>query len=185
MKRGGERKWLAQFIPHNVPECDLEYISSAEGGQRRCFATISSVFFLRTVQSVVFYPHSLKNVGCISSCFFFCSMCISYFSESFFPLSPDDAVTSELSKLLHEIKKCRDRDYSFEELCHTISSHSMDSFGSGRLSDEERPDRPNGTLTRVGKVQLSYDTGLVRWKEFEGEILLLSSGASCKLSQLS
>uniref|UniRef100_I3JZS9 Ankyrin repeat and sterile alpha motif domain containing 1B n=1 Tax=Oreochromis niloticus TaxID=8128 RepID=I3JZS9_ORENI len=40
----------------------------------------------------------------------------------------NDAVTSELSKLLHEIKKCRDRDYSFEELCHTISSHSMDSF---------------------------------------------------------
>uniref|UniRef100_A0A3B3WDY7 Ankyrin repeat and sterile alpha motif domain containing 1B n=1 Tax=Poecilia mexicana TaxID=48701 RepID=A0A3B3WDY7_9TELE len=39
---------------------------------------------------------------------------------------------SELSKLLHDIKKCRDRDYSFEELCHTISSHSMDSFGSGR-----------------------------------------------------
>uniref|UniRef100_A0A673AG96 Ankyrin repeat and sterile alpha motif domain containing 1B n=1 Tax=Sphaeramia orbicularis TaxID=375764 RepID=A0A673AG96_9TELE len=48
---------------------------------------------------------------------------------------------------------CRDRDYSFEELCQTISSHSMDSFGSGRLSDEERPDRPNGTLTRGGKVQ--------------------------------
>uniref|UniRef100_A0A674P394 Ankyrin repeat and sterile alpha motif domain containing 1B n=1 Tax=Takifugu rubripes TaxID=31033 RepID=A0A674P394_TAKRU len=63
----------------------------------------------------------------------------------------NDAVTSELSKLLHEIKKCRDRDYSFEELCQTISSHSMDSFGSGRLSDEERPDRPNGTLTRVFK----------------------------------
>uniref|UniRef100_A0A674N0N4 Ankyrin repeat and sterile alpha motif domain containing 1B n=1 Tax=Takifugu rubripes TaxID=31033 RepID=A0A674N0N4_TAKRU len=41
----------------------------------------------------------------------------------------NDAVTSELSKLLHEIKKCRDRDYSFEELCQTISSHSMDSFG--------------------------------------------------------
>ncbi|XP_076014961.1 ankyrin repeat and sterile alpha motif domain-containing protein 1B [Genypterus blacodes] len=63
----------------------------------------------------------------------------------------NDAVTSELSKLLHEIKICRDRDYSFEELCHTISSHSMDSFGSGRLSDEERADRPNGTLTRGGK----------------------------------
>lgn len=29
----------------------------------------------------------------------------------------------------------------------------MDSFGSGRLSDEERPDRPNGTLTRVTKVE--------------------------------
>uniref|UniRef100_A0A667Z491 Ankyrin repeat and sterile alpha motif domain containing 1B n=1 Tax=Myripristis murdjan TaxID=586833 RepID=A0A667Z491_9TELE len=63
----------------------------------------------------------------------------------------NDAVTGELSKLLHEIKKCRDRDYSFEELCQTISSHSMDSFGSGRLSDEERSDRPNGTLTRVTK----------------------------------
>ncbi|XP_054608901.1 ankyrin repeat and sterile alpha motif domain-containing protein 1B isoform X1 [Dunckerocampus dactyliophorus] len=64
----------------------------------------------------------------------------------------NDAVTSELSKLLHEIKKCRDRDYSFEELCHTISSHSMDSFGSGRLSDDERLDgAPNGTLTRVAK----------------------------------
>ncbi|XP_056131620.1 ankyrin repeat and sterile alpha motif domain-containing protein 1B isoform X2 [Lampris incognitus] len=73
-----------------------------------------------------------------------------------FPLSPstsspDDTVTGELSKLLHEIKKCRDRDYSFEELCQTISSHSMDSFGSGRLSDEERSDHPNGTLTRVSK----------------------------------
>uniref|UniRef100_A0A8C6UG00 Ankyrin repeat and sterile alpha motif domain containing 1B n=1 Tax=Neogobius melanostomus TaxID=47308 RepID=A0A8C6UG00_9GOBI len=61
----------------------------------------------------------------------------------------NDAVTSELSKLLHDIKKCR--DYSFEELCQTISSHSMDSFGSGRLSDEEHPDRPNGTLTRVSQ----------------------------------
>ncbi|XP_072311221.1 ankyrin repeat and sterile alpha motif domain-containing protein 1B isoform X2 [Eucyclogobius newberryi] len=61
----------------------------------------------------------------------------------------NDAVTSELSKLLHDIKKCR--DYSFEELCQTVSSHSMDSFGSGRFSDEERPDRPNGTLTRAGQ----------------------------------
>uniref|UniRef100_H2ML35 Ankyrin repeat and sterile alpha motif domain containing 1B n=1 Tax=Oryzias latipes TaxID=8090 RepID=H2ML35_ORYLA len=61
----------------------------------------------------------------------------------------DDAVTSELSRLLNDIKKCR--DYSFEELCHTISSHSMDSFGSGRLSDEEHTDKPNGTLTRVSK----------------------------------
>lgn len=67
-------------------------------------------------------------------------------------------MTSELSKLLHEIKKCRDRDYSFEELCQTISSHSMDSFGSGRLSDEERTDRPNGTLTQVFKVRSSYST---------------------------
>nr|XP_020455287.1 ankyrin repeat and sterile alpha motif domain-containing protein 1B-like [Monopterus albus] len=63
----------------------------------------------------------------------------------------NDAVTSELSKLLHEIKKCRDRDYSFEELCHTISSHSMDTFCNRRLSDEEHPDRLNGSLTQVSK----------------------------------
>uniref|UniRef100_A0A8C1J9E3 Ankyrin repeat and sterile alpha motif domain containing 1B n=1 Tax=Cyprinus carpio TaxID=7962 RepID=A0A8C1J9E3_CYPCA len=62
----------------------------------------------------------------------------------------DDAVTGELSKLLNEIKICRDKDCSFEELCQTISSHSqsMESFSSGRLSDEER----NGTLTRINKV---------------------------------
>lgn len=45
---------------------------------------------------------------------------------------------------------CRDRDYSFEELCQAISSHSqsMESFCSGTLSDEER----NPTLTHVSKV---------------------------------
>ncbi|XP_026065511.1 ankyrin repeat and sterile alpha motif domain-containing protein 1B-like isoform X7 [Carassius auratus] len=61
----------------------------------------------------------------------------------------NDAVTGELSKLLNEIKICRDKDCSFEELCQTISSHSqsMESFSSGRLSDEER----NGTLTRINK----------------------------------
>ncbi|XP_036373996.1 ankyrin repeat and sterile alpha motif domain-containing protein 1B-like isoform X3 [Megalops cyprinoides] len=59
----------------------------------------------------------------------------------------NDAVTGELSKLLNEIKMCRDKDYSFEDLCQTISSHSMESFGSGRLSDEER----NSTLSKVGK----------------------------------
>uniref|UniRef100_A0A8C6KXP8 Ankyrin repeat and sterile alpha motif domain containing 1B n=4 Tax=Nothobranchius TaxID=28779 RepID=A0A8C6KXP8_NOTFU len=74
-------------------------------------------------------------------------------------LCPDEAVTSELSKLLHDVKKCRDRDYSFEELCHTISCHSMDSFGSGRLSDEDRPDRPNGTLTRGTRVGASVKAG--------------------------
>ena len=104
----------------------------------------------------------------------------SSFSLSFFLLlSPDDAVTSELSKLLHEIKKCRDRDYSFEELCHTISSHSMDSFGSGRLSDEERPDRPNGTLTRV-KVRGSVMTE--RWCVWSYFPLVLGLRlSSCKL----
>ncbi|KAJ8261827.1 hypothetical protein GJAV_G00158870, partial [Gymnothorax javanicus] len=59
----------------------------------------------------------------------------------------NDAVTGELSKLLNEIKMCRDKDYSFEDLCQTISSHSMESFGSGRLSDEER----NSPLNKVSK----------------------------------
>lgn len=138
-----------------MDECDFERVSSAEGSQWSCFATTSYVFFLCTVQSVLFdlfctgsdrdwrHTDALMSFGCV----FFPP------SRFLFLLSPDDAVTSELSKLLHEIKKCRDRDYSFEELCHTISSHSMDSFGSGRLSDEERPDRPNGTLTRGSKVQ--------------------------------
>ncbi|KAM6986829.1 ankyrin repeat and sterile alpha motif domain-containing protein 1B isoform 1-T1 [Aplochiton taeniatus] len=58
----------------------------------------------------------------------------------------NDAVTGELSKLLSDMKKCRDRDYSFEELCQTISSHSVDSFCSGRLSDEEHS---NGSISRV------------------------------------
>nr|XP_023672624.1 ankyrin repeat and sterile alpha motif domain-containing protein 1B isoform X5 [Paramormyrops kingsleyae] len=59
----------------------------------------------------------------------------------------NEAVTGELSKLLNEIKMCRDKEYSFEDLCHTISSHSMESFGGGRHVDEQR----NGTLTRVHK----------------------------------
>uniref|UniRef100_A0A3B4E3E4 Ankyrin repeat and sterile alpha motif domain-containing protein 1B n=1 Tax=Pygocentrus nattereri TaxID=42514 RepID=A0A3B4E3E4_PYGNA len=55
----------------------------------------------------------------------------------------NDAVTGELSKLLNEIKMCRDRDYSFEELCQTISSHSqsMESF-SVRTSGRPSPPLP-------------------------------------------
>ncbi|KAG7252375.1 hypothetical protein CRUP_014232, partial [Coryphaenoides rupestris] len=33
----------------------------------------------------------------------------------------NEPVTGDLSKLLQDIKRCRDRDYSFEELCQTIS----------------------------------------------------------------
>uniref|UniRef100_A0A8C5B0D5 Ankyrin repeat and sterile alpha motif domain-containing protein 1B n=1 Tax=Gadus morhua TaxID=8049 RepID=A0A8C5B0D5_GADMO len=55
-----------------------------------------------------------------------------------------EAVSGDLSKLLQDMQRCRDS--SFEELCQTVSSHSMDSYCSGRLSDEERPDpqRLNG-----------------------------------------
>ncbi|GAA6086384.1 ankyrin repeat and sterile alpha motif domain-containing protein 1B isoform X1 [Tachysurus ichikawai] len=61
----------------------------------------------------------------------------------------NETVTGELSKLLNDIKMCRDRDYSFEELCQAISSHSqsMESFCSATLSDDER----NTTLTHITK----------------------------------
>ncbi|XP_043943845.1 ankyrin repeat and sterile alpha motif domain-containing protein 1B isoform X6 [Protopterus annectens] len=60
-----------------------------------------------------------------------------------------DAVTGELSKLLSEIKMCQEKDYSFEELCHTISAHSMDSFSSPKLSDEESGRR--GSVSKANK----------------------------------
>ncbi|XP_066561724.1 ankyrin repeat and sterile alpha motif domain-containing protein 1B isoform X3 [Amia ocellicauda] len=59
----------------------------------------------------------------------------------------NETVTGELSKLLNEIKMCKDKEFSFEDLCQTISSHSMESFGSGKLSDEDR----NGSLTKTNK----------------------------------
>uniref|UniRef100_A0A673ITA6 Ankyrin repeat and sterile alpha motif domain-containing protein 1B-like n=1 Tax=Sinocyclocheilus rhinocerous TaxID=307959 RepID=A0A673ITA6_9TELE len=79
-------------------------------------------------------PHTLHTPFRSRSQLSFCSL--SLFLLPFV----DNAVTGELSKLLNEIKICRDKDCSFEELCQTISSHSqsMESFGSGRLSDEEQ-----------------------------------------------
>lgn len=35
-------------------------------------------------------------------------------------------MTGELSKLLDEIKLCQEKDYSFEDLCHTISDPCLD-----------------------------------------------------------
>lgn len=80
---------------------------------------------------------------------------ICVFMSVSFLLSADETVTGELSKLLNDIKMCRDRDYSFEELCQAISSHSqsMESFCSGTLSDEER----DTTLTHVNKVRSATD----------------------------
>lgn len=74
-----ERKWLAQFAPHAVDECDFERVSSAEGSQWSCFATTSYVFFLCTVQSVLFdlfctgsdrdwrHTDDLMSFGCVFS----------------------------------------------------------------------------------------------------------------------
>nr|XP_008109027.1 PREDICTED: ankyrin repeat and sterile alpha motif domain-containing protein 1B isoform X2 [Anolis carolinensis] len=46
-----------------------------------------------------------------------------------------DVVTGELSKLLNEIKLCQEKDYSLEELCHTVSDHYLDNVS--KASEEE------------------------------------------------
>ncbi|KAM9025907.1 ankyrin repeat and sterile alpha motif domain-containing protein 1B isoform 4-T4 [Ara ararauna] len=46
-----------------------------------------------------------------------------------------EAVTGELSKLLDEIKLCQEKEYSFEDLSHTISDHFLDNFS--KVSEEE------------------------------------------------
>ncbi|XP_015207409.1 ankyrin repeat and sterile alpha motif domain-containing protein 1B isoform X2 [Lepisosteus oculatus] len=59
----------------------------------------------------------------------------------------NETVTGELSKLLNEIKMCKDKEYSFEDLCQTVASHSVESSCSTRPSEEDR----NGSLTRTSK----------------------------------
>ncbi|XP_074867455.1 ankyrin repeat and sterile alpha motif domain-containing protein 1B isoform X5 [Carettochelys insculpta] len=56
-----------------------------------------------------------------------------------------EAVTGELSKLLDEIKLCQENEYSFEELCHTISNHYLDNFN--KISEEEF--MSNGIQTKL------------------------------------
>ncbi|XP_048691433.2 ankyrin repeat and sterile alpha motif domain-containing protein 1B isoform X2 [Caretta caretta] len=56
-----------------------------------------------------------------------------------------EAVTGELSKLLDEIKLCQEKEYSFEDLCHTISDHYLDNFS--KISEEEF--MSNGIQTKL------------------------------------
>ncbi|EHB06640.1 Ankyrin repeat and sterile alpha motif domain-containing protein 1B [Heterocephalus glaber] len=58
-----------------------------------------------------------------------------------------EAVTGELSKLLDEIKLCQEKDYSFEDLCHTISDHYLDNLS--KISEEELG--KNGSQSVVSK----------------------------------
>ncbi|XP_075283773.1 ankyrin repeat and sterile alpha motif domain-containing protein 1B isoform X4 [Opisthocomus hoazin] len=51
------------------------------------------------------------------------------------PKAKSEAVTGELSKLLDEIKLCQEKEYSFEDLSHTISEHYLDNFS--KVSEEE------------------------------------------------
>ncbi|KAM6094163.1 ankyrin repeat and sterile alpha motif domain-containing protein 1B isoform 3-T3 [Chlamydotis macqueenii] len=51
------------------------------------------------------------------------------------PKAKSEAVTGELSKLLDEIKLCQEKEYSFEDLSHTISDHYLDNFS--KVSEED------------------------------------------------
>ncbi|NWX85071.1 ANS1B protein, partial [Nothoprocta pentlandii] len=51
------------------------------------------------------------------------------------PKAKSEVVTGELSKLLDEIKLCQEKEYSFEDLSHTISDHYLDNFS--KVSEEE------------------------------------------------
>ncbi|KAM4782011.1 ankyrin repeat and sterile alpha motif domain-containing protein 1B isoform 6-T6 [Cyanocitta cristata] len=46
-----------------------------------------------------------------------------------------EAVTGELSKLLDEIKLCQEKEYSFEDLSHTLSDHYLENFS--KVSEED------------------------------------------------
>ncbi|XP_060051596.1 ankyrin repeat and sterile alpha motif domain-containing protein 1B isoform X16 [Erinaceus europaeus] len=76
-----------------------------------------------------------------------------------------DTVTGELSKLLDEIKLCQEKDYSFEDLCHTISDHYLDNLSkiseeelgkNGSQSVESYPKKRNYTMEMVPSA--SVDT---------------------------
>ncbi|KAK7824949.1 hypothetical protein U0070_014155 [Myodes glareolus] len=67
--------------------------------------------------------------------------------ETVIPDFSGETVTGELSKLLDEIKLCQEKDYSFEDLCHTISDHYLDNLS--KISEEELG--KNGSQSVVSK----------------------------------
>ncbi|XP_057613544.1 ankyrin repeat and sterile alpha motif domain-containing protein 1B isoform X3 [Chionomys nivalis] len=79
--------------------------------------------------------------------------------------SKSETVTGELTKLLDEIKLCQEKDYSFEDLCHTISDHYLDNLSkiseeelgkNGSQSVESYPKKRNHTMEMVPSA--SQDT---------------------------
>uniref|UniRef100_A0A8C0AXK1 Ankyrin repeat and sterile alpha motif domain containing 1B n=1 Tax=Buteo japonicus TaxID=224669 RepID=A0A8C0AXK1_9AVES len=64
------------------------------------------------------------------------------------PKAKSEAVTGELSKLLDEIKLCQEKEYSFEDLSHTISDHYLDNFS--KVSEEEL--MTSGSQTKLNVV---------------------------------
>ncbi|KAM8820069.1 ankyrin repeat and sterile alpha motif domain-containing protein 1B-like [Eudromia elegans] len=61
-----------------------------------------------------------------------------------------EVVTGELSKLLDEIKLCQDKEYSFEDLSHTISDHYLENFS--KVSEEEFVTSGSQTKLNVAAV---------------------------------
>ncbi|XP_045443578.1 ankyrin repeat and sterile alpha motif domain-containing protein 1B isoform X11 [Pipistrellus kuhlii] len=73
--------------------------------------------------------------------------------ESPSPKSKSETVTGELSKLLDEIKLCQEKDYSFEDLCHTISDHYLDNLS--KISEEELGKNGSQSVRTSSTINLS------------------------------
>ncbi|KAJ7422802.1 hypothetical protein BTVI_12561 [Pitangus sulphuratus] len=63
-----------------------------------------------------------------------------------------EAVTGELSKLLDEIKLCQEKEYSFEDLSHTLSDHYLDNFS--KVSEEEL--MTSGSQTKLNVAPMPF-----------------------------
>ncbi|KAM4881537.1 ankyrin repeat and sterile alpha motif domain-containing protein 1B isoform 9-T9 [Thomomys bottae] len=64
-----------------------------------------------------------------------------------------ETVTGELSKLLDEIKLCQEKDYSFEDLCNTISDHYLDNLS--KISEEELGKNGSQSVRTSSTINLS------------------------------
>ncbi|XP_057613543.1 ankyrin repeat and sterile alpha motif domain-containing protein 1B isoform X2 [Chionomys nivalis] len=67
--------------------------------------------------------------------------------------SKSETVTGELTKLLDEIKLCQEKDYSFEDLCHTISDHYLDNLS--KISEEELGKNGSQSVRTSSTINLS------------------------------
>ncbi|XP_057342466.1 ankyrin repeat and sterile alpha motif domain-containing protein 1B isoform X3 [Manis pentadactyla] len=73
--------------------------------------------------------------------------------ESLSQKTKSETVTGELSKLLDEIKLCQEKDYSFEDLCHTISDHYLDNLS--KISEEELGKNGSQSVRTSSTINLS------------------------------
>ncbi|XP_004583185.2 ankyrin repeat and sterile alpha motif domain-containing protein 1B isoform X3 [Ochotona princeps] len=78
---------------------------------------------------------------------------ISPAAESPSQKTKSETVTGELSKLLDEIKLCQEKDFSFEDLCHTISDHYLDNLS--KISEEELGKNGSQSVRTSSTINLS------------------------------